>query len=182
MSRPAHPDLSLTGPHSQLAHAPVHDDLRANDEGRPGRAEVQHGRSHFLGRAEAAQLGKVKSKLTAEQMQAHRAIVVADTSRRGDGRTYGHSGNQVRLSVPSMAAKIAAQCAGLGVGWLPEARVASLIKRGELVAKAVAVPREPNTLYIGWREGDGRALAWWLEKLNEPRLCARLVDGVDRYA
>jgi len=35
---------------------------------------------------------------------------------------------------------------------------------------------------VGWREGDGRALAWWLEKLNEPRLCARLVDGVDRYA
>lgn len=127
-------------------------------------------------------LAKVKSKLTAEQMQAHRAIVVADTSRRNDGRAYGHGSNQARLAVPSMAAKIAAQCAGLGVGWLPEARVASLIKRGELVAKAVAVPREPNTLYVGWRDGDGRAQAWWLEKLNEPRLCARLVDGVDRYA
>jgi DNA-binding transcriptional LysR family regulator len=127
-------------------------------------------------------LAKVKGALTAEQMQAHRAIVVADTSRRSDGRAYGHGAGQARLAVPSMAAKVEAQRAGLGVGWLPEARVASLIDRGELVAKTVAVPREPNTLYVGWRTGDGRALAWWLQKLSEPRLCRRLVDGVDRYA
>jgi hypothetical protein len=57
-----------------------------------------------------------------------------------------------------------------------------LLQRGELVAKTVAVPREPNTLYVGWRAGDGRALAWWLEQLNEPRLCARLVGGIDRFA
>lgn len=126
-------------------------------------------------------LAKLKGALTAEQMQAHRAIVVADTSRRSEGRAYGHGAGQATLAVPSMAAKIEAQCAGLGVGWLPEARVASLLKRGELVAKTVAAPREPNTLYVGWRAGDGRALAWWLDKLNEARLCQRLVDGVDRY-
>ena len=127
-------------------------------------------------------LAKVKEALTAAQMQAHRAVVVADTSRRSDGRAYGHGAGQARLAVPSMAAKIEAQRAGLGVGWLPEARVASLLQRGELVAKTVAVPREPNTLYVGWRAGDGRALAWWLEKLNEPRLTVRLVNGVDRYS
>ncbi|MBW8845713.1 MAG: LysR family transcriptional regulator [Burkholderiales bacterium] len=127
-------------------------------------------------------LARIKEPLTAALMQAHRAVVVADTSRRNDGRAYGHGAGQARLAVPSMAAKIAAQCAGLGVGWLPEARVASLLKRGELVAKTVAVPREPNTLYVGWRAADGRALAWWLERLNEPRLAARLVDGIDRFA
>lgn len=127
-------------------------------------------------------LAKAKGALTAEQMQAHRAIVVADSSRRSEGRAYGHGAGQATLAVPSMAAKIEAQRAGLGVGWLSEARVASLLKRGELVQKTVAVPREPNTLYIGWRAGDGRALAWWLDKLEEPRLLARLVAGVDRYA
>lgn len=127
-------------------------------------------------------LARAKDALTAEQMQAHRAVVVADTSRRGEGRAYGHGAGQATLAVPSMAAKIAAQRAGLGVGWLPQARVASLLQRGELVAKPVAVPREPNTLYVGWRAGDGRALAWWLKKLSEPRLCRRLVDGVDAYA
>ena len=127
-------------------------------------------------------LAKAKGALTAEQMQAHRAVVVADTSRRGDGRAYGHGAGQATLAVPSMVAKIAAQRAGLGVGWLPEARVAALLQRGELVPKDVAVPREPNTLYLGWRAGDGRALAWWLERLADPRLCARLVNGVDAYA
>jgi len=127
-------------------------------------------------------LAKAKGALTATQMQAHRAVVVADTSRRSEGRAYGHGSGQARLAVPSMAAKIAAQRAGLGVGWLPEARVASLLARGELVAKAVAVPREPNTLYVGWRAGDGRALAWWLEQLADARLCERLVNGLDRYA
>lgn len=127
-------------------------------------------------------LALAQGPLTAEQMQAHRAVVVADTSRRGEGRAYGHGAGQARLAVPSMAAKIEAQRAGLGVGWLPEARVASLLRRGELVDRPVAVPREPNRLYVGWRAGDGRALAWWLEQLQAPRLCARLVDGMDRYA
>ena len=127
-------------------------------------------------------LAKATGPLTAEQMLAHRAVVVADTSRRSDGKAYGHGAGQATLAVPSMAAKIAAQRAGLGVGWLPETRVASLLKHGELVQKQVAVPREPNTLYAGWRAGDGRALAWWLETLTEPRLCQRLVDGIDRFA
>ncbi len=127
-------------------------------------------------------LARVKAALTAEQMQAHRAVVVADTSRRGEGRAYGHGAGQATLAVPSMAAKIEAQRAGLGVGWLPQARVASLLARGELVAKEVVAPREPNQLYVGWRAGEGRALAWWLEQLQAPRLCQRLVDGADRYA
>lgn len=127
-------------------------------------------------------LARAREPLDAEQMLAHRAVVVADTSRRSDGRAYGHRAGQATLAVPSMSAKIAAQRAGLGVGWLPEARVASLVKRGELIARQVAVPREPNTLYVGWRAGDGRALAWWLERLTDARWCQRLVDGLDAYA
>ena len=125
-------------------------------------------------------LAQAPQPLTPEQMQAHRAVVVADSSRRGEGRAYGHGAGQATLAVPSMAAKIQAQRAGLGVGWLPEARVASLLQRGELVAREVAAPREPNTLYVGWRGGEGRALAWWLQRLAEPRLAKRLVDGIDR--
>lgn len=127
-------------------------------------------------------LAQVPQPLTVEQMRAHRAVVVADTSRRHEGRAYGHGAGQPTLAVPTMAAKIQAQRAGLGVGWLPEARVASLLARGELVARTVSVPREPNTLYLGWRADDGRALAWWLERLADPRLCRRLVDGLDRFS
>lgn len=126
-------------------------------------------------------LAAAREPLTAEQMQAHRAVVVADSSRRNEGRAYGHGTGQVTLAVPNMAAKIAAQRAGLGVGWLPQARVASLLQRGELVSKSVAAAREPNTLYVGWRPQDGRALDWWLDRLADPRLCARLTAGLDRY-
>jgi len=85
--------------------------------------------------------------------------------------------------VPSMHAKILAQREGLGVGWLPKQRVAGLLKRGELVARRTADPREPNTLYVAWRgDQEGRALAWWLEQLAQPRLARRLVDGVDAFA
>jgi DNA-binding transcriptional LysR family regulator len=84
------------------------------------------------------------------------------------------------LAVPTMAAKIAAQRAGLAVGWLPRHRVSALISGGELVEKKTADQREPNTLYVAWRsEHTGKALDWWLERLREPRLMKRLVQGLE---
>jgi len=113
----------------------------------------------------------------------HRAIVVADSSRASEGSTYGVSGGQSVLAVPSMRAKILAQCDSLGVGWLPRHRVGSLLRNGSLVEKQMADPREPNILYAGWRgDHDGRALGWWLEKLKQSYLCTRLVQGNDRFA
>lgn len=118
--------------------------------------------------------------LPREVIQQHRAAVVADTSRDAGMRTYGVHGGQAQLAVPSMAAKIAAQRAGLAVGWLPRQRVAALLASGELVEKKTADPREPNTLYVAWRgEHSGKALAWWVERLREPRLMKRLVNGLE---
>ncbi len=125
-------------------------------------------------------LAKAKEPISRDELLAHRAVVVADSSRRSDGgRAYGLQSGQPTLAVPSMRAKIHAQCEGLGVGWLPAKRVAGLIARGELVEKQVVDPREPNVLYVAWRgEPEGRALAWWLEQLKAPRLAKRLVDGL----
>lgn len=81
-----------------------------------------------------------------------------------------------------MRAKIMAQRDGLGVGWLPRRRVASLLKSGGLLERKVADPREPNVLYVAWRgDQEGSALSWWLEQLHQPRLAKRLVDGIDIY-
>jgi len=128
-------------------------------------------------------LAGAKEPLEPEQISAHRSIVVADSARRIDVRGYGVLGGQPTLAVPGMHEKILAQRDGLGVGWLPRGRIASLLKRGELIEMRTANPREPNTLYIGWR-GDhaGRAMDWWLEKLKQKRLAAFLVRGVDRFA
>ncbi|MFX1765025.1 LysR family transcriptional regulator [Paraburkholderia sp. A1RI-2L] len=128
-------------------------------------------------------LAAAREPLTREDIARHRAVVVADSSRSTAGRAYGTVGGQRSLAAPSMRAKTQAQRAGLGIGWLPRHRVASLLKRGELVEKRTANPREPNVLYVGWRnEHEGRALQWWLEQLREPRLARRLVRGVDAYA
>jgi DNA-binding transcriptional LysR family regulator len=128
-------------------------------------------------------LAKEPEPLTREQIARHRAVVVADSSRATAGRAYGMVGGQASLAVPSMHAKIVAQRDGLGVGWLPRERAASLLASGALLERRTADPREPNLLYAAWR-GDraGRALQWWVEKLEQPRLAKRLVRGIDAFA
>jgi DNA-binding transcriptional LysR family regulator len=128
-------------------------------------------------------LAGVDGPLPRQQIAAHRAVVVADSARASAARAYGVQGGQRALAVPSMRAKILAQRQGLGVGWLPRRRVASLLARGELIAKETADPREPNTLYVAWRgDHEGRALQWWIEQLRQPRLAQRLVEGIDAFA
>ncbi|MFW0754892.1 LysR family transcriptional regulator [Pseudomonas sp. H11T01] len=127
-------------------------------------------------------LAKAKEPISRAIVAQHRAIVVADSSRATEGSTYGVSGGQSVLAVPSMRAKILAQCDGLGVGWLPRHRVGSLLKKGTLIEKQMADPREPNILYAGWRgDHDGRALGWWLEKLKQSYFSKRLVQGNDSF-
>lgn len=128
-------------------------------------------------------LAKAREPVEAPAVLQHRAVVVADTSRRAGVRGYGVLGGQPSLAVPSMRAKIQAQCEGLGVGWLPRDRVAGLLKRGDLVEKKMADPREPNLLYVAWRgDHQGRALEWWLAQLQNKRLASRLVKGIDVIA
>ena len=121
--------------------------------------------------------------LEPETLARERSIVVGDTARRRDARRYGVVGGQPVMAVPTMRSKILAQREGLGVGWLPRRRIAGLLRRGELVEKETADPREPNTLYAAWR-GDqrGRALAWWVQQLEEPRFAKRLMTGIEVVA
>jgi DNA-binding transcriptional LysR family regulator len=127
-------------------------------------------------------LAAIDKPLTREIIAEHRAVVVADSSRGPGARAYGVVGGQAALAVPSMHAKILAQRSGAGVGWLPRYRIQSLLKRGDLVEKKTADPREPNVLYVAWRgDQEGRALNWWLDQLKQPRLATRLVRGIDAF-
>ena len=129
-------------------------------------------------------LAKTREALNPEMILRHRAVVVADSARRtADIRGYGLQSGQATLAVPSMRAKVHAQCEGLGIGWLPKARVSSLVSSGQLLVKETVEQREPNTLYAAWRGGEeGRALRWWVEQLKQPRLAKRLVQGIDAGA
>lgn len=121
-------------------------------------------------------LARETQPLSAEAIRAHRAVVVADTSRLGLARNYGVQTQQERLAMPSMQGKIAAQVAGLGVGWLPLEKVRQHLAQGTLVALETQDPREPNQLFVGWHSHRaGPALQWWVEKLRDPRLVPPLL-------
>lgn len=123
-----------------------------------------------------ARATKKGQPLSMEAIAAHRAVVVADTARLGLARSYGVQTHQERLAMPSMRAKIAAQVAGLGVGWLPLEKVRLHLAQGTLVALATEDPREPNLLFVGWHSyRAGPALQWWVQKLRDPRLLPRLL-------
>jgi DNA-binding transcriptional LysR family regulator len=125
-------------------------------------------------------LAKAGEPLQPDDLLPHRSVVVADSSRNAGARTYGVLAGQPVLAVPSMRAKILAQREGLGVGWLPAKRVHSLVKRGDLVVKQLAQPREPNLLYAAWRgNAQGRALQWWLDRLQDTRFARKLLEGRD---
>lgn len=116
-------------------------------------------------------LAAAPAPLSAAQMRAHRQIVVGDTSQRLAPRTAGLLGAADTITVPSMADKIAAQAAGLGVGYLPLHLIGEQLARGQLLVKTTEGEREQGErepLYVAWRaDARGKAIAWWLARLAE---------------
>lgn len=116
--------------------------------------------------AEATGRGANKS-VSAEQIAAQRAVVVRDSSTSRAAMTLRLLNEQPVLRVSSIDEKIAAQCAGLGVGYLPLNRVAPLLARGELVALKTPEPPQPSELLLVYEHGNrGRALRWFVERLH----------------
>jgi DNA-binding transcriptional LysR family regulator len=118
--------------------------------------------------------------LTPADIRPHRAVAVADTARRLTARSHGLQEGQPVLTVPSMAAKLEAQAAGLGVGHVPRHRAAPWYRSGALRPLALAEPPPPAPLYLAWRAPvTGRALAWLLEALDPPHAITAALDTAD---
>ncbi len=114
-------------------------------------------------------LANAREPLRDEVLQKHRAIAVADSTRRGGGMTVGLLGGQDVLTVPSMQAKLDAQLRGLGGGFLPEPMARPYLDTGRLVARKVERPTRAGGMSYAWRAGaggPGRALQWWLAQLE----------------
>lgn len=100
-------------------------------------------------------------------IRQHRAVVVHDTSRVGAPQNLHVLDEQDQLTVFSFEAKLQAQIAGLGCGYLPVYLAEPYLKTGELVAKVVETERYSDTAYFGWRESStGLAATWWRERLQ----------------
>ncbi len=113
-------------------------------------------------------LAGMPEPLASGDIQAHRAVAVADSSRNLPPRTTGLLSGQDILAVPTLRAKLLAQELGLGIGYLPAGIARESIAGGRLVEKMVAAPKPPSPFCLAWRAGNsGRALAWWVEALSE---------------
>ncbi|HSO07336.1 MAG TPA: LysR family transcriptional regulator [Pelomicrobium sp.] len=112
-------------------------------------------------------LAAAPEPLAAERVLEHRSVAVADSSRHLPARTTGLLSGQEVLTVPSMQAKVAAQVAGLGVGYLPRYLADPHLESGALVAKETEEPKASTPLYLAWRTSHrGRALKWFQERLT----------------
>lgn len=106
--------------------------------------------------------------LSAQDIMQHRAVSVADTSRALPPRTSGLLDGQDALTVPTMRAKVAAQIAGLGVGYLPLLWAAPHIAAGRLLRKQVEGAKTATHVYLAWHpRQSGRALEWFLGRLRD---------------
>jgi DNA-binding transcriptional LysR family regulator len=121
-------------------------------------------------------LADLPDPLSSAQIIRHRAVVAADSSRRLPGRSLGFLANQETLIVPTLTAKLQAQVAGLGVGYLPDYMAAADVAAGRLVIKQPELHRESAPAHVGWREGEeGRAGAWFRERITSEADAGRLL-------
>lgn len=124
-------------------------------------------------------LAALPGPLATEERARHRAVVAADSSRRLPARTVGLVGGQETLTVPDLAAKLAAQVAGLGIGFLPAWLAAAEVAAGRLVVKALAEEQPAEDLYLAWRASHrGKALDWFRARLLAPHALAALFPAV----
>lgn len=112
-------------------------------------------------------LAREKQALKPATIRRHRVVVVADSARASASRSSGISEAADVLTVSSMQAKLAAQLAGMGVGFLPEPMASAPLAQGRLVALRVAAPKPRVQLSVAWRgSATGLAQAWFVERLR----------------
>ena len=120
-----------------------------------------------------------REAIPASELLRHRAVVIADTSQELAARTVGVIEGQDVLRVPDIRAKASAQAAGLGIGHLPRWLAEGEIAAGRLVAKQLAEPRQELPINIAWRSRQvGRALEWFLERLDDPDTARKLMSDL----
>lgn len=125
-------------------------------------------------------LARLPEPLQREDILAHRAVAVADSSRSLPPRTTGLLSGQDVFTVSSIRAKLEAQEAGLGVGHLPLYLAQTSAAAGRLVIKQTRDEKPPIPMHLAWRaDQPGKALKWFVKQLTEPGAAAQLLAPVE---
>lgn len=118
-------------------------------------------------------LATAKQPLQDTEIQEHRIVAVADSTRRKQSVTVGILPGQDVLTVSTMPDKLEAQLRGLGCGFVPHCIARPYVETGRLVLLTTErIPRAPKVNYA-WhtpaRGTLGKALTWWLAQLAQPK-------------
>ncbi|WP_116141636.1 LysR family transcriptional regulator [Trinickia diaoshuihuensis] len=134
---------------------------------------------HVFAVAPEHPLARVPEPLTLEAVARYRGAVISDTSRELAPRSVATNDGQPSIAVPTLAAKLAAQCEGLAVGTLPQCIAQRAIDEGKLVARQVTGLRDTTYCYLAWRADEaGRAAQWWVDQLDRPDLIDRFIEYI----
>ncbi len=121
-------------------------------------------------------LALASEPIPSAELQLHRAVAVADSSRSMAARTSGLLTGQETLTVPSVRAKLLAQVAGLGCGYLPRAVAAPYLAAGTLIEKQTTATKPAGHCQLAWRTAArGKSLGWFLDRLSEAGALAGVV-------
>src|SRR5450830_886065 len=123
-------------------------------------------------------LADAAEPLPPELVRQHRAVAVGDSSRNLPSMTIGLLSGQETLTVPTVAAKLAAQLAGLGCGHLPRNWAAPYLADGRLIEKQTQVGKPHDDFLIAWPKAEqGKSLKWFLAQLSQPAIQQMLLSG-----
>lgn len=110
-------------------------------------------------------LAKKTGEITEEMIDDYPVIVVPDSTQLMAPQTLGWTRRSQTISVDNMSEKIAAQKAGLGVGYLPEHRIREDLKAGALVR--LHLDDNSGMALTAWRKGEpGPALKWFIDRID----------------
>lgn len=124
-------------------------------------------------------LAALAEPIPACQLWPHRVVVLADTSQELAARSSGVIDGRDALRVPDMAAKVAAQAAGLGIGHLPRGLAEREAAAGRLVTRRIGDEWPSVSMHIAWRSRqEGKALAWFRQALAEPAVKEGILAGL----
>lgn len=147
--------------------------------GAPGEAPPGGGiATHPLGHVEFVfavapkhPLAAMPEPLSQADIVQFRAVAAADSSRNLPPRTSGILSGQDVFTVPDMQAKLAAQIAGLGVGYLPAQMATQAAQQSLLVIKQVLEPKTLVTGFLAWRShrkiSMGKSQQWLLKRFEK---------------
>jgi DNA-binding transcriptional LysR family regulator len=155
--------------------------------GAPGEAPSGGGFStHLLGHLEFVfavaphhPLATMPEPLSQADIVQYRAVAAADSSRNLPPRTSGILSGQDVLTVPDMQSKLAAQMAGLGVGYLPANMAKQAVQQNLLVIKEVLETKPLGPTFLAWHSHSknhmGKSQQWLLKRLEKLTLTQLLL-------